>query len=190
MAGASGRYPKDDAGQSPAVPATLEAATRAASKARPAGLADDPTILIVTGVSRAAGRRRSQQRSPNDSAGRWRKVTSSIRRRTFAKMHSAHPLDDRDQWSWLREVAAWIDGCRQARHGRRDHLLGAQAQLSRLPDPWPTAGARRLFARREAADRRAPGRTQRAFHARQTSSTATSRSWRSPTPTRIQSSWT
>jgi gluconokinase len=31
----------------------------------------------------------------------------------FAKIHSAHPLDDRDQWSWLEKVAAWIDGCRQ-----------------------------------------------------------------------------
>jgi carbohydrate kinase (thermoresistant glucokinase family) len=28
-------------------------------------------------------------------------------------MHSAHPLDARDQWSWLAKVAAWIDGCRQ-----------------------------------------------------------------------------
>src|SRR6516164_672026 len=33
----------------------------------------------------------------------------------FAKIHSAHPLDARDQWSWLAKVAAWIDGCRQ--HG-------------------------------------------------------------------------
>jgi carbohydrate kinase (thermoresistant glucokinase family) len=31
----------------------------------------------------------------------------------FAKIRSAHPLDDRDQWSWLEKVAAWIDGCRQ-----------------------------------------------------------------------------
>ena len=31
----------------------------------------------------------------------------------FAKIHSAHPLDDRDQWSWLAKVAAWIDGCRR-----------------------------------------------------------------------------
>jgi carbohydrate kinase (thermoresistant glucokinase family) len=31
----------------------------------------------------------------------------------LAKIHSAHPLDDRDQWSWLAKVAAWIDGCRR-----------------------------------------------------------------------------
>src|SRR5215469_6271714 len=30
-----------------------------------------------------------------------------------AKLHSAHPLDDRAQWSWLQKIAAWIDGCRQ-----------------------------------------------------------------------------
>src|SRR5215831_409961 len=29
------------------------------------------------------------------------------------KMHSAHPLDDREQWSWLEKIAAWIDGWRQ-----------------------------------------------------------------------------
>src|SRR5262249_12498150 len=31
----------------------------------------------------------------------------------IAKMHSAHPLDDREQWSWLEKIAAWIDGRRQ-----------------------------------------------------------------------------
>src|SRR5205823_6617226 len=35
----------------------------------------------------------------------------------IAKTHSAHPLDDRDQWSWLEKVAAWIDGCRQTGTG-------------------------------------------------------------------------
>ena len=29
----------------------------------------------------------------------------------IAKMH--HPLDDRDQWSWLEKIAAWIDDRRQ-----------------------------------------------------------------------------
>ena len=58
------------------------------------------------------GRRQWQPRSPNDSDARCRKVTSSIRP-AFAKIHPAHPLDDRDQWSWLAKVAAWIDGCRR-----------------------------------------------------------------------------
>jgi carbohydrate kinase (thermoresistant glucokinase family) len=34
-----------------------------------------------------------------------------------SKGHSAHPLDDRNQWTWLARVAAWIDGCRQAGTG-------------------------------------------------------------------------
>ena len=32
----------------------------------------------------------------------------------IAKMHSGHPLDDRDRWPWLEKVADWIDGWRQA----------------------------------------------------------------------------
>jgi carbohydrate kinase (thermoresistant glucokinase family) len=31
----------------------------------------------------------------------------------IAKVHTAHPLDDRQWWSWLEKIAAWIDGCRQ-----------------------------------------------------------------------------
>ena len=83
----------------------------------------------------------------------------------ITKMHSGHPLDDRDRWPWLEKVADWIDGWRQAGTVRRDHLLGAQAQLSRLPGPRATGGARRLFARRQRADRRAPRRAQRTLHA-------------------------
>jgi carbohydrate kinase (thermoresistant glucokinase family) len=32
-------------------------------------------------------------------------------------MHSAHPLDDREQWSWLEKIAAWINDCRQVGTG-------------------------------------------------------------------------
>src|SRR6516165_4313141 len=34
-----------------------------------------------------------------------------------SKEHSAHPLDDRNQWLWLTRVAAWIDDCRQVGTG-------------------------------------------------------------------------
>src|SRR6516225_12470812 len=34
-----------------------------------------------------------------------------------SKWHSAHPLDDRNQWLWLTRVTAWIDGCRQVGTG-------------------------------------------------------------------------
>jgi gluconokinase len=30
-----------------------------------------------------------------------------------ARIHSAHPLYARDQWSWLEKIAAWIDDRRQ-----------------------------------------------------------------------------
>jgi carbohydrate kinase (thermoresistant glucokinase family) len=30
-----------------------------------------------------------------------------------AKIRSAHPLNARDQWSWLEKIAVWIDSCRK-----------------------------------------------------------------------------
>jgi carbohydrate kinase (thermoresistant glucokinase family) len=58
----------------------------------------------------------------------------------FAKLHSAHPLDDRYQWSWLEKVAVWIDGCRQLgtggvitcsalRRSHRDFLTRGRPQV-------------------------------------------------------------
>lgn len=58
----------------------------------------------------------------------------------FAKIRSAHPLDDRNQWSWLEKVAAWIDGCRQLgtggvitcsalRRSHRDFLTRGRPQV-------------------------------------------------------------
>jgi gluconokinase len=53
----------------------------------------------------------------------------------FAKIHSAHPLDDRDQWSWLAQIAAWIDGCRQAGAGGV-----ITCSVLRRPSHFPTRG--------------------------------------------------
>jgi gluconokinase len=39
----------------------------------------------------------------------------------ITKMHSAHPLDDREQWSWLEKIGTWItsqDRCRRCRRAR------------------------------------------------------------------------
>jgi carbohydrate kinase (thermoresistant glucokinase family) len=57
-----------------------------------------------------------------------------------AKLRSAHPLDDRNQWVWLEKVATWIDGCRELGTGGvitcsalkrsyRDFLTGGRPQV-------------------------------------------------------------
>jgi len=58
----------------------------------------------------------------------------------LAKLHSAHPLDDREQWSWLEKISAWIDGRRQLGTGgvitspalkrsHRDFLTGGRPDV-------------------------------------------------------------
>src|SRR6516162_10673135 len=58
----------------------------------------------------------------------------------IAMVNSAHPLDDRNQWSWLAKIAAWIDGCRQLgtggvitcaalRRSHRDFLTRGRSQV-------------------------------------------------------------
>jgi carbohydrate kinase (thermoresistant glucokinase family) len=57
-----------------------------------------------------------------------------------AKLHSAHLLDDRNRWSWLEKVAAWIDRCRELgtggvitctllRRSHRDFLTRGQSEV-------------------------------------------------------------
>jgi hypothetical protein len=81
------------------------------------------------------------------------------------RLHSGHPLDDRDRWPWLEKVADWIDGWRQVGTSGVIACSAAQAQLPRLPNQRATGGARRLFARRQDSDCRTAGRAPRAFHA-------------------------
>ena len=93
-------------------PAELTTTTAAAPMAGQAGIAEFRAILIVAGVlgsgkttiATALAQRLglpfeegAQLHSPPD----------------IAKMHSAHPLDDREWWSWLEKIAAWIDRRRQ-----------------------------------------------------------------------------
>ena len=114
MAGASGPgTPKEDAGQSPAVPATPEATPRAASKADQAGLADDPTILIITGVS-GSGKTTIAAALAQQLDWPFKEGDELHPASDITKMHSGHPLDDRDRWPWLERVADWIDSWRQA----------------------------------------------------------------------------
>ena len=81
-----------------------------------ADIADAPVILIVTGVSGSgkttvATALAQRLRWPLQEGDELRPLSD------IAKTHSGHPLDDRDQWSWLERIAAWIDGCWQAGTG-------------------------------------------------------------------------
>ena len=92
--------------------ATTSTALAATPTAGEVGSADFRAILIVAGVS-GSGKTTiatalAQRLSLPFEEGDQLHPPPDI-----AKMHSAHPLDDREQWSWLEKIAAWIDGCRQ-----------------------------------------------------------------------------
>ena len=76
-------------------------------------MGDTRTILIITGVS-GSGKTTiattlAEQLGWPVKEGDELHLPSNI-----TKMHSGHPLDDRDRWPWLEKVADWIDGWRQA----------------------------------------------------------------------------
>jgi gluconokinase len=91
---------------------TRAAPSQVTVKADKAGMADVRQILIVMGVS-GSGKTTiaaalAQRLNWSFEEGDDLHAASDI-----AKMHSGHPLDDRDCWPWLEKVAAWIDGWRQ-----------------------------------------------------------------------------
>jgi gluconokinase len=71
------------------------------------------TILIITGVSGSGkttiGTTLAEQLGWPFKEGDELHSPSNI-----TKMHSGHPLDDRDRWPWLEKIADWIDSWRQA----------------------------------------------------------------------------
>jgi carbohydrate kinase (thermoresistant glucokinase family) len=94
-------------------PAEATTSTAAATPtAGQAGIADLRAILIVAGVS-GTGKTTiaialaQRLGLPFEEGGQLHPLPD------IAKVHSAHPLDDREWWSWLEKIAAWIDGCRQ-----------------------------------------------------------------------------
>ena len=92
--------------------ATTSTALAATPTAGQAGIADVRAILIVAGVSGSgkttiATALAQRLGLPFEEGGQLHPLPD------IAKVHSAHPLDDREQWSWLEKIAAWIDGRRQ-----------------------------------------------------------------------------
>jgi carbohydrate kinase (thermoresistant glucokinase family) len=72
---------------------------------------DPPAILIVTGVSGSG--KTTVATALARQLGWPLQEGDELHPPAVAKIHSAHPLDDREQWSWLAKVAAWIDGWRR-----------------------------------------------------------------------------
>jgi carbohydrate kinase (thermoresistant glucokinase family) len=72
---------------------------------------DPRAILIITGVSGSG--KTTVGTALAQRLGWPLQEGDEFDPRASAKMRSPHPLDVRDQWSWLAKVAAWIDGCRQ-----------------------------------------------------------------------------
>ena len=74
----------------------------------------DRTILIIAGVS-GSGKTTIATALAQRLDWPFKEGDDLHPASDITKMHSGHPLDDRDRWPWLEKVAAWIDGWRQAR---------------------------------------------------------------------------
>src|SRR5215472_5965081 len=96
--------------------ATMSTALAAASAASQAGSADIRAILIVAGVS-GSGKTTIATALAQRLGLPFAEGSKLYPPPDVVKMHSAHPLDDREQWSWLQKIAAWIDSRRQLSTG-------------------------------------------------------------------------
>src|SRR5215470_18446812 len=88
---------------------TVLAATPPGSQAR---IADFRAIFIVAGVS-GSGKTTIATALAQRLGLPFTEGSKLYPPPDVAKMRSANPLDDREQWSWLEKIAAWIDGWRQ-----------------------------------------------------------------------------
>src|SRR5215468_11363897 len=95
---------------------SAETTTRTALAATPtagqADVAEFREILIVAGVS-GSGKTTIATALAHRLGLPFAEGSKLYPPPDVVKMHSAHPLDDREQWSWLEKIAAWIDGRRQ-----------------------------------------------------------------------------
>jgi len=120
-------------------PAETTTRTAAAPTAGQAGIAEFRAILVVAGVSGSgkttiATALAQRLGLPFEEGGQLHPPPD------IAKLHSAHPLDEREQWSWLEKISAWIDGRRQLGTGgvitspalkrsHRDFLTGGRPDV-------------------------------------------------------------
>ena len=125
-------------GDTPAESA-MSAALRATTTAGQADVADVRVILIVVGVA-GSGKTTIATALAQRLGWPFEEGDELHPASDIAQTHSAHPLDDRHQWSWLEKVAAWIDRCRQVgtggvitcsalRRSHRDFLTRGRPQV-------------------------------------------------------------
>jgi len=76
-------------------------------------MADDPTILIITGVS-GSGKTTIATALAQRLHWQLQEGADLYPASGASRLYAGHPLDDRDQWPLLERVADWIDGWRRA----------------------------------------------------------------------------
>src|SRR5215467_5004885 len=98
--------------EKPAKATTIKALASTPTAAGQADFAEFRAILVVAGVS-GSGKTTIATALAQRLGLPFTEGSKLYPPPDVAKMHSAHPLDDRQQWSWLEKIATWIDGRRQ-----------------------------------------------------------------------------